>query len=407
MATAPMKTKRHLPKTAPLKKPPFAASEKTVLLAVTGMSPAVLTETVWTLAHGAEPVIPDKVVAVTTRAGKKKLQEELLSPRPDYSGHTVWMALSASLHKKGHNTENKLQFGDTNEHIRVFTRNTPTGPAELDTVTTDEENMAAADFLLDCVRAIVSTENTRLVASIAGGYKTMSALLYACVSLIGHDGDRITHVLVQDPFDKQLSPGFYYPAQPAKILDFKGRKIRASDAVISLADVPFVPFRKLFSENFDAHPRSFTELVDFCKESVDSIAAKDIRLKFDRLARTLAVNGEPLRLSPSECMVIDFFIHSLKNKAVFSGYKSAVDNLKTFAAAQMAEQKKKNLVLQEWKCPKDDGECCHLITRSISDIKKKLTTPTLKPLARILPQKGRCSLDIDPAKVKVEGWNGS
>jgi hypothetical protein len=41
-----------------------------ILIAVTGISPAILTETVWALAQRDEPWLPDQVIAVTTRTGK-------------------------------------------------------------------------------------------------------------------------------------------------------------------------------------------------------------------------------------------------------------------------------------------------------------------------------------------------
>ena len=41
------------------------------LLAVTGMSPAILTETIWALAH-LEGIIPARIIAVTTTVGRNK-----------------------------------------------------------------------------------------------------------------------------------------------------------------------------------------------------------------------------------------------------------------------------------------------------------------------------------------------
>ena len=38
--------------------------KKTVLVVGMGTSPAVMTETVWALAHQSEPVVPDEVVDV-------------------------------------------------------------------------------------------------------------------------------------------------------------------------------------------------------------------------------------------------------------------------------------------------------------------------------------------------------
>ena len=41
-------------------------SKRTILIAGTGTSPAVLTETVWALAHQKKPVVPDEIVVLTT-----------------------------------------------------------------------------------------------------------------------------------------------------------------------------------------------------------------------------------------------------------------------------------------------------------------------------------------------------
>ncbi|MBR1837753.1 MAG: hypothetical protein IJ783_10765, partial [Kiritimatiellae bacterium] len=53
-----------------------------VLLATVGTSPAVLAETVWALAHpsreGAERIVPDEVIALTTLMGKERIERDLL-----------------------------------------------------------------------------------------------------------------------------------------------------------------------------------------------------------------------------------------------------------------------------------------------------------------------------------------
>ncbi len=48
---------------------------QTILLAVTGMSPAVLTETVWALAQERPPMVPDRVVAVAAQKAKRLLAD--------------------------------------------------------------------------------------------------------------------------------------------------------------------------------------------------------------------------------------------------------------------------------------------------------------------------------------------
>ena len=48
-----------------------------VFLAVTGMSPAVLTETIWALSHEAKPMIPARVGVITTASGRQAIESTL------------------------------------------------------------------------------------------------------------------------------------------------------------------------------------------------------------------------------------------------------------------------------------------------------------------------------------------
>ena len=49
----------------------------TTLLAVTGLSPAIVTETVWALAKENPPTLPTRVIFLTTAVGAAKIQEQL------------------------------------------------------------------------------------------------------------------------------------------------------------------------------------------------------------------------------------------------------------------------------------------------------------------------------------------
>src|SRR5213594_1168508 len=62
------------------------------LLAVTGMSPAVLTETVWALAQESPPIIPERVVVLTTFSGREAIERELLKSA-EGSGESIWQEL--------------------------------------------------------------------------------------------------------------------------------------------------------------------------------------------------------------------------------------------------------------------------------------------------------------------------
>ena len=61
------------------------SANRTILIAGMGTSPAVLTETVWALAHQEHSVVPDEVVMITTKSGKDALRTAVMSETP-----SVW-----------------------------------------------------------------------------------------------------------------------------------------------------------------------------------------------------------------------------------------------------------------------------------------------------------------------------
>ncbi len=97
----------------------MGSHSEVVLFAVVGMSPAVLTETVWALAYEKKPVIPDRVVVLTTTFARKKLREQLFAP--DKKGISGWGHLPRVLRFEGFDIDGKLKFGLTGDSIKVFT----------------------------------------------------------------------------------------------------------------------------------------------------------------------------------------------------------------------------------------------------------------------------------------------
>jgi CRISPR-associated protein (TIGR02584 family) len=168
-----------------------------VLLSVTGQSPAVLTETVWALAHEKPAIIPHRVVVITTTDGRDTLVSQLLSP----AENCVWDQLRRRLEELGHDLTGRLHFGPTSQDIRVFTIFDPKlkRNRDLADITSEEENAAAADIIMEVVRGLAMDDGVRLVASIAGGRKTMSALLFSVMSLLGKFLPRYTHVQCLKP----------------------------------------------------------------------------------------------------------------------------------------------------------------------------------------------------------------
>ena len=61
-----------------------------VLVALCGLSPAVLTETVWSLANTPGELPIDRIVVLTTVEGRERIRQELIANR-------VWACMLAAL----------------------------------------------------------------------------------------------------------------------------------------------------------------------------------------------------------------------------------------------------------------------------------------------------------------------
>ena len=67
--------------------------KKIVLVVGMGTSPAVMTETVWALAHQSDPVVPDEVAVLITKNGKELLRRELIA-------NGVWEEMLAEMKRE-------------------------------------------------------------------------------------------------------------------------------------------------------------------------------------------------------------------------------------------------------------------------------------------------------------------
>lgn len=270
------------------------ANEK-ILIAVIGNSPAVLTETVWALAHQKKPWIPDRVVIITTLTGRKVSEKLLLEQKG-------WERLCAALKKEKLPTMGKLAFG-ASDSIKVI----GDGRRDFEDITTPEENLAAADFILDIL--MVSTKlGTEVMASIAGGRKTMSALMMACMSLLGREQDRLCHVLADDCFIAQHS-GFLFPRN----------KTEAKAARIQLSEIPYVRVRGWCEQQTGKRTASYSHMVKlFSSSSLPALNYPVVTL--DCMDGTVTVDGNTITLSAKAFAILYTMSRRIKSGQLPSGW---------------------------------------------------------------------------------------
>jgi CRISPR-associated protein (TIGR02584 family) len=369
------------------------------------MSPAILTETVWALAHGAEPILPTRIIAVTTTEGRVQL-ERLFVRTPDLAGRSPWEALREALIAEGHDLTGRLRFGTTGDDIRVMTcADAATGATrELADIRSPEDNDAAASFLLEQVRGLVANPDLLVVGSLAGGRKTMGALLYACFTLAARETDRLTHVLVNPPYE--TLPGFWFPAQPGPSLRGRaGEERPAARAVVELADVPFVPISNLFQRELGRAPGGFERLVDQCRTEVRQRSSEHLQVTVDVRLPRLDLNGQAVELAPREHLLFLFLAHRCKHGGdPILSYRDALEPLNAF-----------RMEMRRQADPSDFNDARHgdtfvrafeedlEIRRALSSLKRKLMGMGTNGarLAALLPGRSRFLLDLPGAQVRI------
>jgi CRISPR-associated protein (TIGR02584 family) len=387
-------------------KAPSTSTTQTVLIAVTGLSPAVLTETIWALAKDpAQPVIPDKIIVLTTMTGEQKLKDQLFGP------DELWLTLRRQLLGKNHADDPRLDFSDTPDRIRVFTRKSGGKRVQLDRMDTKEETEAVGDCLVEELWNWVGRPDTRVLASISGGFKTMSALLYAAMTVIGGQQDRILHVLVNEPYDGNTKPLFFWPKQPAQDLVTirpgklpVGASVPAAKAKLVLTDVEFPPLRRFFGDYGFKEAPSFSALVGRSRSEVIAIAPPVISsLVLHPETFTAEVNGLPLSVSKTEFCILWFLADATMQNAQFD------------TAIECGEAYREFLIHQKQIAPKSrrpffedriqalteiDGS---RFTKTRSALKSKLLKAGVegKALAQNLPE-GRHVLSLLPEFIRID-----
>lgn len=165
--------------------------------------------------------------------------------------------------------------------------------APLADIRTPEDNTLAADALLAAVRALCADENCALHVSIAGGRKTMGFFLGYALSLFGRSQDRLSHVLVNAPFES-LREFYFPPAEPRVLHTGSGQPIHTADAQVVLAEIPFVRLRDGLPKEALAHGAPFASIVSTAQLAVDPPA-----LRFDLKNKLVRCGNHAVPLPPT------------------------------------------------------------------------------------------------------------
>lgn len=163
---------------------------KNILVAVTGASPQVLTETLYAL-YTQGKIFPQEVYVITTQNAKDILVEGLF-----HDGH--WQRLITDYQMPA------IKFDES--HIWLIADDEG---RVLDDAKAEADQTIMADFITRKTAELTADPDCSVHASLAGGRKTMAFYMGYAMSLYGREQDALSHVFVNDEFE--FVKDFYYP----------------------------------------------------------------------------------------------------------------------------------------------------------------------------------------------------
>ncbi len=196
---------------------------KSVLLAVCGLTPQIVTETLYLLHQ--ENALPRRVVILTTRSGRELCRKTLFGA-------------------KGMLARFFADYGIASRACRVDEEDLlvpQLDGREVEDITSVEESAAFQDLCMRQALLLTRDADTRVEFSFAGGRKTMGACLALAAQCCGREQDRLFHVLVSPEFESL--PGFFYPDPANRSENCDAVEAAPVRPIVTRAVLPFMRLR--------------------------------------------------------------------------------------------------------------------------------------------------------------------
>lgn len=289
--------------------------KKNILLCVAGMTPQIITETLYALTQQNGETV-DEIRIITTLEGRNKVLKSLLDEdekegkkEGKFFNFCSDFGIDAG----------KIKFDETT----ISLLDKPDGTT-LNDIRTPEDNRLAGDKICKIVAELCKDKNTRIHASAAGGRKTMSIYLTAAMSLFGRADDALSHILVNEDFEGH--PQFFYPPPEHQTLEITHRitkevlrEVSTEDAEIYLAEIPFIRLRGIGAKAFDERTTTYKQAVDKAQKDL-RLAESVNELRLDLKRNIIKVADRQVKLSLREMFVYAMFAYFRKTNFGENGF---------------------------------------------------------------------------------------
>lgn len=259
---------------------------KNILICVSGLTPQIVTETLFCLSYKEKKTI-DEIYVLTTKRGRDVIlgkDKHPATPKTSLKNEIERMCKKYKFKKP--------LFDENDTHIIVAKEES----IELPDIRSDKDNILFPNKICEFLRNKSSDSNNALICSITGGRKSMSVHLANALSIFARENDRLVHVLTKEEHEFK---GFY-PQTKDEIKD------------LELADIPFVRLRPLLSAEIkqpDLLKSNFNDIVKYTQSQLKALAPSS-KMIIDIERRELRFGNGKLVLEPNQFVFYYYFVDS-------------------------------------------------------------------------------------------------
>jgi len=265
---------------------------KNILIAVTGLTPQIVTETFFCLAKQKKITIHEIYIITTSRGKEVILGKDKAKNTPDVS-------LKSEIDQMCAKWKLPPPKFEANSHVIVAQEES----LELNDIRSDKDNMLFPNKTAEFIRKMSEDPDKVLYCSISGGRKSMGVHLTAALQIFGREHDKLLHVLTSEENEFK---GFYP-------LNTKQSK------ELELSEIPFVSLRPLLADAISDKKFSslkFTEVVSLSRAKLRELSEKNF-LIIDLQRSRLVYGNNEAKLERVE-MGIYYLIYELKTEGQLS-----------------------------------------------------------------------------------------
>jgi CRISPR-associated protein (TIGR02584 family) len=259
---------------------------KNILVCVSGLTPQIVTETLFCLAVKQKTPV-DEIYVLTTKRGREVILGKDTHPAtPKTSLKTEIEDLCKKYKIK------KPVFEENDKHIIVAKEES----IELSDIRTDKDNILFPNKVCEFIRDKSSAPDTTLYCSITGGRKSMSVHIANSLSIFAREQDKLLHVLTKEEHEFK---GFY-----------PMNKKEAED--LELSEIPFVRLRSILAADVKQEKLlklNFDEIVKHTQSQLKLLAPSN-KMIIDIERRELRFGNFKITLEYMEFLFYYFFVDS-------------------------------------------------------------------------------------------------